>query len=262
MQQWSLDREVGAVAFGTDAQGYHQARLPYPDELYRELLGQVRPQPKILEIGAGTGLVTEALLARNPASLTAVEPDTALAEFIEGRLNDSRLKVVNRAFPEVLIEGRFDLIACAAAFHWMDPQAALKRVIQLLAPDGVWAMWWHSYRNPGFGDELADEISPLLEGIKLPPSLSLRRHYALDEKANRQMLEEAGFRSVEYRLYRQSRELTTDEIIALYETFSFVRLLSPDRRGELLKSLRNVVERRFGGRAPNLVLTPLYLAKL
>jgi SAM-dependent methyltransferase len=259
-EQASLSREVGGSAFGLDAQGYHAARLPYPDELYDELFGRLPINPDILEIGAGTGLVTQALLARDPAHLTAVEPDAALIAFTQRRLPSPQLTMIRSRFPQAQIEGHFDLIACAAAFHWMEPKAALVRVKELLKPGGLWAMWWHSYRNPRMGDQLADEITPLLSGLALPPSASLQRHYSLDEGEHRRTLAEAGFRSIEYRLFCTERELTTAGVIALYESYSFVRVLPLDQRLPLLDSIAELVERRFSGRAPNLVLTPLYFA--
>lgn len=121
-------------------------------------------------------------------------------------------------------------------------------------------MWWHSYRNPGMGDELADQVSPLIRDIPLPPSSTLDQHYSLDETRHRRVLSEAGFTSIEYRLYRSERELTTEAALSLYKSYSFVRLLPAERRERLLESLAELVEVRFGGRAPNLVLTPLYFA--
>lgn len=256
----SLGREVGEVAFGLDAEGYHAARLPYPEALYDELLGRVSKSPDVLEIGAGTGLVTQALLSRGVASVTAVETDPALAAFTSRRLQDRRLLMVRATFPDVTISRKFDLIVCAAAFHWMEPRQALAKIRELLLPEGLWAMWWHSYRNPGMGDELADQISPLLEGIALPPSATLDQHYSLDEAMHRQTLADAGFKSIEYRLYRSERELTTEAVLSLYKSYSFVRVLSAERKAKLLEDLAELIERRFGGRAPNLVLTPLYFA--
>jgi SAM-dependent methyltransferase len=258
----TLGRHVGEVAFGLDAEGYHAARLPYPEELYDELFERIAPRPDVLEIASGTGLVTQALLARDVSSVTAVEPNVALAAFAARRLSDSRLSIIQAAFPDVSFTQRFQLIACAAAFHWMEPTPALAKVRELLAPGGIWAMWWHSYRNPGMGDELADQISPLLEDIPLPPSTNLTHHYSLDERMHHETLAAAGFRSIEFRLFRSERELTTDSVLALYQSYSFVRLLSPERRNKFLEELGELVERRFGGRAPNLVLTPLYFAKI
>lgn len=258
----ALDRQVGEIAFGLDAEGYHAARLPYPEELYDELFGRISQRPDVLEIAAGTGLVTQALLNRDVSSVTAVEPNAALAAFTARRLKDRRLSIIQAAFPEVSIARKFDLIACAAAFHWMEPQAALAKVRKLLAVGGLWAMWWHSYRNPGMGDELADQISPLLEHMPLPPSTNLEQHYSLDEEHHRQVLSDAGFGPIEYRLFRSERELTTEGVLALYKSYSFVRLLGAEHRAKFLEDLAELVERRFGGRAPNLVLTPLYFANV
>ena len=255
-----LGREVGGVAFGLDAPGYHQARLAYPDALYDEIFSRLPDNPMVLELGAGSGLVTEALLARNPSKLIAVEPDPALVEFTEHRLANSKLTMVAAPFEDAPLSGKFDLIACAAAFHWMEPARSLSRVRELLEPSGLWAMWWHSYRNPGRGDELADQITPLLRDIALPPSDTLLRHYSLDEEFHRRTLDTAGFGSIEYRLYSQERELTTQQVVALYDSYSYVRVLPPERRARLIGSIAEIVERNFGGRAPNLVLTPLYFA--
>lgn len=255
-----LGREVGGTAFGTDALGYHRARLPYPSALYDELFGRLPAAPSVLEIGAGSGLVTEALLARNPKRLVAVEPDPALVEFTERRLANPKLNMVASSFEKAQLDEQFDLIACAAAFHWMEPRSALSRVKSLLQPQGLWAMWWHSYRNPGRGDALADQITPLLRDIPLPPSDTLLRHYSLDAERQRRILLEAGFQSIEYRLYEQERELTTNEVTALFGSYSYVRVLPHERRTRLLEAIAEIVEKSFGGKAPNLVLTPLYFA--
>jgi len=255
-----LSRESGRAAFGTDAAGYHAARSGYPAALYDRLFRDLPPQARVLEIGAGTGLVTEELVSRDIRTLTVVESDPALVRFMESRLVDPRLAFVTAAFPDVTVDGPFELIACAAAFHWMDPVAALARIRDLLAPGGTWAMWWNSYRNAGRGDALSDAVTPLLAGVALPPSDSLDGHYSLDEAFHRRSLTEAGFTTVNYILYRTERELSTSQVIALYQSYSYIRLLDDDRRARFLDGLADIVETSFGGLAPNLILTPLYLA--
>ena len=259
--QTFLKREVGGAAFGLDASGYHQGRLAYPEALYDELFNRLPSNPSVLEIGAGSGLVTQSMLKRDPSRLVAVEPDPALVAFTQRRLPDPRLTMVTARFPEASVTGPFDLIACAAAFHWMEPGAALARVMELLSDTGLWAMWWHSYRNPGQGDEFADLITPLLREIALPPSDTLLRHYSLDEEHHRETLVGAGFRDIEYRLYSQERELTTAQVVALFQSYSYVRVLPEERKTRLIEDIADLVESKFGGLAPNLVLTPLYFAR-
>ncbi len=257
-----LLKETGRVIFGTDAAGYHAGRIGYPAALYDRVLARTAPRADILEIGAGTGLVTEALLARNIASVTAVEPSPELVDFIRQRLPDARLSLITAAFPEGDIAGSFDVAVCAAAFHWMQPQPALAGVRTLLRPGGVWAMWWHSYRNFGVGDPLADAITPLLEGIALPPSDSMAGHYSLDTARQYATLNEAGFVVVEHHIYREDRVLTAAQVRALYDSYSYVRALPAPQRADLLDAIEALVVGRFGGQAPNTVLTPLYIATI
>lgn len=256
-----LARESGRSAFGGDAAGYHNARSGYPPELYSLIFDGFPRQGAILEIGAGTGLVTDELLRHDPSRLVVVEPDSALVEFIAQRVTDRRLELVAAPFPDVAIQGPFDLIVCAAAFHWMEPVQALARVRELLAPQGTWAVWWNSYRNVGQGDLFADALSPLLEGIALPPSDRIDKHYSLDEPFHRELLTAAGFTDVEHHCYRLERNLSTNQIVKLYETYSYIRLLDPERRTKFLGSVAELVDRQFGGSAPNVVLTSIYTAR-
>ena len=77
------------LAFGLDAEDYHEVRLPYPDELYAELFARIPACSK--GRGHGTG---HALLTRDVSSVTATEPDPALAAFTARRLNDRRFSIV------------------------------------------------------------------------------------------------------------------------------------------------------------------------
>ena len=257
-----LRRDAGKAIFGADAAGYHAGRIGYPDELYDIVLAGMLTRPAVLEIGAGTGLVTEALLARDIGELVAVEPSAELVAFTRERLPDRRLSLVTAAFPDVTITRRFDLVVCAAAFHWMDPHAALAKVRSLLKPGGRWAVWWNSYRNHGVGDALADRITPLLEGIALPPSDGLLGHYSLDTRFHTQLLESEGFTEVRHHLFRRERMLDAAEVSALYASYSYVRLLPPADRDRLLDRITALVDDVFDGRAPNVTLTALYTGRL
>jgi hypothetical protein len=49
--------------------------------------------------------------------------------------------------------------------------------------------------------------------------------------------------------------------VKLFASYSYVRALSADRRERFLGSLADLVDRQFGGLAPNLILTSAYLAR-
>jgi len=256
-----LPQSAGRSAFGSDAAGYHAGRIGYPDDLFDGLFARCAPRPDILEIGAGTGLATEGLWRCKPHSLTALEPDAALIDFLRVRFADQPLKTITSGFIEADIDGVFDLITCAAAFHWMDAKTALAKIMTLLRPKGIWAMWWNSYLNPGIGDPLAEAIFPLLDGVALPPSVRRHGHYSLDVDHHHALLTEAGFADIQHQIYRRERHLSVAEVTALYASYSFVRALPEAERARLLGKIGALVEHDFGGSAPNIVLTACYSAR-
>ncbi len=253
-----LARAAGRNVFGSDIPGYHSARPGYPAALYR-LIAERRPVfDAIAEIGPGTGLATEALAAFAPRRFVAFEPDPMLAAHLRTRF--AELDVINDDFCAAKVAGGFDLIASASSFHWLDPDTALMRARALLRPGGCLAIWWNVYRQTGIGDPFAEAVMPLLAGIDLPPSEAADRHYSLDSELHRARLAAAGFEHIEHRVFRRDRVLTPAQARALYASFSLVRLLPEERREALLDAIAALVADRFGGAAPSIVLSPIYIA--
>lgn len=259
-----LDRRAGRSAFGTDVDGYHGARSGYPADLFEYLSRRIVPSPRILEIGAGTGLATEGLVGCNPQRLALLEPDARLCKFLEGQFAPIGAEVTCGAFPENSLPGPFDLIACAAAFHWMEPEAALARARFLLAPGGIWAMWWNCYFGHGEDDPFSATLAQVLmdEGVALAPSYHGANHYALDTGHLSGLLQQAEFRSVEHVLYRTPREYSEQSARDLCASFSFVRMLLPETRSRVLDRIASKVRDEHGGRAPGIVITSLYAASI
>lgn len=255
-----LDRAAGRTLFGIDAAGYHSGRIGYPDELYDHVLGRTNPAPRVLEIGAGTGLATEGLLYRGAERVTAVEPDPALCRYLAKRLGGDRLTVVNAPFLDAALAGSFDLAVAAASFHWMEPAPALAKIAALLRPGGICALWWNTYRVEGVGDPFADAVAPLLMGLDMPPSEGATSHYSLDVALHTRQLAEAGFGDIRHAVFRRERWLDAAAMRALYASYSFVRTLPPGDRDDLLCGIGKLVDEQFGGSAPNVVLSAVYSA--
>lgn len=258
-----LKRLVGRSAFGIDATGYHDARSGYSSEVFAHLARLTDAGSRILEIGAGTGLATEGLLKLSPRELTIIEPDPRLCQFLEGRFASSKPDVVCGAFLDAEVEGPFDLIACAAAFHWLEPVSALARIRGLLAPDGLWAMWWNCYFGHGQPDPVGESILRILErhNIPLPPSYAGQLHYSLDAEHHVGQLEQCGFRAPAHHIFKRRRTLDAGQAQALYQSFSFIRVLEEPVRQRIMDEIRILIETDFGGQADGIVVTSLYLAR-
>lgn len=254
-----LSPESGRSVFGADAAGYDAARPGYPDALYDTIAAYAgAPFTAIGEIGPGTGLATAALLAFEPERYVAFEADPVLAAYLGGRF--ATVDVITDDFCAAEADGGLDLIGAASCFHWLDSARALAKARALLRPGGTLALWWNVYRETGIGDPFADAMAPLLAGIPLPPSEAEGGHYSLDVALHEGRLTTAGFTRINHHVFRRERTLTAEQARALYASFSLVRQLPEARRVALLDAIGDLVEQRFGGAAPTVLLSPLYLA--
>ncbi|HZZ88837.1 MAG TPA: class I SAM-dependent methyltransferase [Caulobacteraceae bacterium] len=260
-----LDRDFGRQAFGGDPAGYDRARPAYPDWVYETL--KVRcglgPGCVAFEIGAGTGIATRRLL-REGASVVAVEPDRRLAAFLEASVESRALQVVNAPFDTAqLDEAAFDLGVCATAFHWLDEDLALARIASLLKPGGWWAAVWNLFGDDSRPDPFHDATTLLFEGAPASPgsNASGGPEYGLDAERRIGALRRAGaFEAIEHQVSQWSLELTADETVALYATYSNVNARAD--RADLLAALHKVArEPPFSDRVVRNMTTSLFIAR-
>ena len=259
-----MDRQVGRSAFGVDAKGYDEARSGYPAELFDLLASRTVPEPRVAEIGSGTGLASQGLFGLSPTQMTMIEPDPRLCAFLEQRFARPDARVICAPFPDVDIEGEFDLIACTAAFHWMDPAPALAKVKSLLAPGGVWAMWWNSYFGHGEADAFAEQVSRILseEGVILPPSYVGRKHYAFDAEHHLSTIRDAGFGETEHVVFHTPRAYTATQAVDLYRSFSFITVLPENDQDRILQRIANIVDSELNGVALSMYATSIFVSTI
>lgn len=265
----TLDRKSGRTIFGAGAQGYHALRAGYPQELFDHLRERVsKPAPAILEIGPGSGLATQGLLTLDPSRLVAVESDPDFAAWLTAHFQGAPVEIVNAPFPCEGITGPFDLAACAAAFHWLEPDTALAALRRLLRPGGIWAMWWNVYldygrRADGSYDPFSLAAMDIVREaeVPLPPSFAPHGHEALDAAKQTALLSGAGFGDIEHRLWQSEQTRSTAEVRGLFDSFSFIRHLPEPRRTHVLDRIAKLVDERFGGAAPCTVVTSCFTAR-
>ena len=108
--------------FTGKAQAYANARPGYPNEAM-EYIKTFAPAGTVsADIGAGTGKFTE-LLARNGYEIYAVEPNADMREQLSVTLASyPNTKIVDgTAEATTLPDNNIDVITCAQALHWFDP---------------------------------------------------------------------------------------------------------------------------------------------
>ena len=263
----TMTREAGRTIFGAGAQGYHAVRSGYPGALFTHLKERTAPAPRILEIGPGSGLATEGLLALAPAAYVGVESDADFVAYLRGRFAAPNMKFINAPFPCLQELGQqaggpFDLAACAAAFHWLEPEPALAAIKALLRPDGLWAMWWNSYLNSDVDCAFGGRALAILraEGVALPPSFGREGHLSFDVAGQTALLARAGMRDITHRRWDETRRMDIAAVTALFDSFSFIRALAPARQAAVIGRITAMVEHDFAGTAPVTVVTQCYTA--
>ena len=129
--------------FSPQADAYARARPGYPPELVAlliELLG-VEPGAAVADLGAGTGLFTEALV-RHALRVTAIEPNAAMrarapalngVAWHDGTFEETGLAAASQSW-----------IVAAQAFHWADPARALPELHRALTPCGRLTVLWNN----------------------------------------------------------------------------------------------------------------------
>lgn len=160
---------VAAQGFDTVSTSgvYDRARPSYPSASLDLILDAAAAaagagQPiKVVELGAGTGLSTRALLRRAAERgikvgwYAAVDPSQGMREAWSATVPVSDAGAVDG--PVQVFDGTFDTfpntaappggadaVLIAQAWHWVvEPAAAIRAIARALRPGGVWALLWN-----------------------------------------------------------------------------------------------------------------------
>ena len=128
------------TAFAEVAGAYERGRPGYPGEAVRWLAGG---EPlDVLDLGAGTGKLTRALVALGHR-VTAVEPLDKMRAQLQAVLPDVTALTGNAEAIPVPDESA-DVVMSAQAFHWFDHGAALPEIARVLRPGGRLGLVWNS----------------------------------------------------------------------------------------------------------------------
>jgi SAM-dependent methyltransferase len=206
-----------ALSFATVAEAYDRARPSYPPEAVAWLIGSHRST--VVELGAGTGKLTELLVAAGH-DVIATDPLPEMLTHLRARVPGARAAVATAERIPVSSHTA-DVVVCAQSFHWFDHDTALPEIARVLRPGGVLALVWN-VRDEGI--PWARKLGALLrQGGETRTDLSAPLTESLD------------FGPVTQQEFRFWQTLRRDELFDLVRSRSYVALLGEHERGALLQ---------------------------
>ncbi|MFC7402867.1 class I SAM-dependent methyltransferase [Citricoccus sp. GCM10030269] len=136
-------RRLLGSAFTAGGEHYHAVRPSYPEAIVDFMVPD--GARTAVDLGAGTGLFTRQLAARG-LEVAAVDPSASMLEPLRRAVTGSGEPVtVRQATAENtgLPSCSADLVTCAQAWHWIDPDAGSAEAARLLRPGGTLALVWN-----------------------------------------------------------------------------------------------------------------------
>jgi len=237
-------------SFELVADVYERARPEYPPEAVAWLAEQLGlgPGRTVLDLGAGTGKLTRALVPSG-ARVIAVEPgERMLAELRRAVPGVEALRGAAEAIP--LGDDSVDAITVGQAFHWFRHDEAVPELHRVLRPGGSVALIWNSRdQERPLQRELSELIRPLMPPARPPVGHSVK---ALDESDL--------FGPVERRTFPFLQQLDADRLVDRIASVSFVAAAPADARAELERRLRDIVAAE-GGSVEFAYLTEVYVSR-
>ena len=214
-----------AHSFGSVADAYDRGRPSYPREAAAWLCGN--DPLTVLELGAGTGKLTDQLVALGH-DVHATDPDAAMLEVLRGRLPEVRTTVASAE--EIPAPDRsVDVVVCAQAFHWFDLDRALPEIARVLKTGGRLALVWNQRdeRIPwvrrlggliGTQDQLREPADPLVQSalFGFVEDATFRFWQTVDRESIQDLVLSRSNIAV---LDADARAAKLDEVLAFYDDY-------------------------------------------
>jgi SAM-dependent methyltransferase len=222
-----------ADSFGAAARIYDARRPRYPEQLIDDLVWQ--GARTVLDVGAGTGIASEQLIAKG-VDVLAIEPDLRMAAIAKEKGIPIEIGTFESWDPA---DRHFDLVVFASSFHWVNPDIALPKASRLLTGNGRLALMWNRLlpTHPTQNDfaevyrDYMDAGSPLVDGSSNSLVEADRHTDALTAR-----ISASGY-TVEVRNYPRRDHYSTAEWLDLAFTYSNHLILDAEKGAELRAGL-------------------------
>jgi ubiquinone/menaquinone biosynthesis C-methylase UbiE len=262
------ERALGEV-FDDVADAYDEAREGYSTDIVASAVerGRLSAGARVVEVGCGTGKLTEVLVALG-LRVDAVDPGERMIAAARRRVRASDMVTFHVArFENVSLPHRsFDALFSGTAFHWLDSRVSWKKAAACLRPGGLLALLTHTnvhdHRSidaeEGFHDLLREyapsaaatwhplrDLDTLLNGANArSENVSEVWDWIMGEGRHLLANEEAAqlFDALDVTAVVSDVERTTDELLAHFRTTSLYFQIEPEKRHAFEEADRRLLE--------------------
>jgi len=212
------------------AREYDRFRVAYPKAMIDDLIEATGPSGhgRLLDLACGTGQITFALAERF-AEVWAVDQEPDMIELVRAKAQAVPGTHVHalaaRAEDLTAPAGAFELVAIGNAFHRLRRDAVAGSAFRWLQPGGSVALLWST--GPWTGDaDWQVAMAALLERWRIKMGAQARIPAGWDrprrQRPDADVLTSAGFRDVHSARFPTVHDWTTDELIGLVYSTSFL----------------------------------------
>jgi SAM-dependent methyltransferase len=229
-----------ALSFGSVAAEYAALRPGYPADAVAFLVGD--GGRRVLDVGAGTGLLTEVVLDAGH-DVTAVDPSPEMLAELVARL-PAVTAAVGSAEALPVDDASVDAVVAGQAAHWFDPAPAAREIRRVLRPGGVLGLIWNT----------RDERTPWVGALGELISAEARGHEA-DQGVVDRFAEELP---AQVDVFESGivQPVTPENVVAGIATRSYVALMDDVRRAAFLAGVRELLDEHPDTRGRELLELP------
>ena len=215
-----------ALSFGTAALSYDRHRPSYPREAVDWALGSPPGRLRVVDLGAGTGILTRVVLGLGH-DVVPVEPDEAMrAQLTATTPGAVPLAGSSESIP--LPDDSLDAVLAGQAYHWFDRTRAPAEIARVLRPGGVFAAVWNMRDESEPWVARLSEVAHVEDGARAEPGV------------HEDALRATGFGPVTREVFVHEVIPTPDTLVELIKTRSYYLTASAARRAEVIDGVRNL----------------------
>ena len=224
---------LGRSGFASGSDVYERARPGYSDDSVAHLVASlgIGPGSRVLDVASGTGKLTRSLVAAG-ASCVAAEPSASMRAAC-ARSVPGVAQVGAEAVRLPVVDGSFDAVTVAQAFHWFATTEALEEFARVLRPGGGLGLIWNE----------RDESDPLVAELTAISKWDVHQPYPVGRDFGAVIDASHRFGPVARTRFRFTQQLDRTAFVEQVASRSYVVVLPEDRRRAVLDGVAAMADR-------------------